>query len=361
MRQRGSVRRERVIVCQHDADTVVHVGLIGCGTVGGAFATALRQRRRAIAERYGVQLKLLETAVAHPDRQRSARAALEGVRVHGDGAQMAARPDLDVIVEASTAREAAEWLRAGLSRGAAVVTANKAAMAGDVALLGELIAPTSWLWCEAAVGGAVPIVAGMRRSLTGTNVVALRGLLNGTSSFVLSRVEDGLSFDDAVREAQRAGYAEADPTADLSGADAAAKLVILATVAWGRVVSQDDIIVRGITPTTLTEYRANAASSRPSAVRLVASASWSECRGRMRMFVTPELLRAEDPLFRAQGVEAVVAVETDLAGRLVWGGPGAGGAPTASALLADTIAAAQAVVRRRRGGDGDHRPKALSL
>jgi homoserine dehydrogenase len=230
-----------------------------------------------------------------------------------------------------------------------VVTANKAALASEVALLEELIAPMSWLWCEASVGGAVPIVEGMRRSLAGTGVGALRGLLNGTSTFVLSRVEAGLSFDEAVRAAQRAGYAEADPTADLSGADAAAKLAILATLAWGQVVVRDEIIVRGITPTTLSEYRASMLGGTPSCVRLVARASWSECRGRMRTFVTPEIVREGDALYGTQGVEAVVEVETDLAGKLVWRGPGAGGAATASALLADTIAAAQAVVRRRGG------------
>jgi homoserine dehydrogenase len=327
-------------MCDSGSLDVVRVGLIGCGHVGAAFVDALHGRQSTIAARYGVWLELAEVVVAHPDR---ARPGLAGVTVHGDGAALADDQRIDVVVEASTARDAGRWLRQALGRGAAVVTANKAAVAADPVLLGELVAPCSRLWCEASVGGAVPIVRAVRESLAGTTVGAIRGVLNGTTTYVLSQLEAGSTFGDAVRAAQRAGYAEADPAADLSGADAAAKLAILATLAWGEPVSADGVVTRGIEPSTLAAFdRTTLASAR---VRLVASASRSDATGTVRAFVGPTLLGPDDTLYATRGVDNVIEIEAGAAGTLSWRGPGAGGAATASALVADTIAAARALTR----------------
>jgi homoserine dehydrogenase len=334
-------------MCESGSVDVVRVGLIGCGTVGAAFARTLRERRSVIAARYGVWLELVEVAVAH---ERKARPALQGldVTVHGDACRIVRNDGLDVIVEASTAPEAGGWIRGGLARGAAVVTANKAALANDVGLLAALNARDSRLWCEAAVGGAVPVVRGVRESLAGTEITAIRGVLNGTTTFVLSEIEErGVSFDDAVRSAQRAGYAEADPTADLSGDDAAAKLAILSTLAWGEVVTVDDIIVRGVSASTRAAFQDQAGchGHYGVCVRLVASAARSNMSGVVRAFVTPQVLRPDDALFGTRGVENAVDVETVGAGHISWRGLGAGGAATASALLADTVAAARVISR----------------
>jgi homoserine dehydrogenase len=345
-------------MCESGSLDVVRVGLIGCGTVGAAFAEALQARQTAIAARYGLWIELCDVAVAHPDRR---RLALEGrgVSVHGDGAKLADDRRLDIVVEASTAGDAAAWLKAALGRGAAVVTANKAAIAGDRALLDALVAPISWIWCEAAVGGAVPIVRGVRESLAGNDVLNIRGLFNGTTTYVLSRLEEGASLEQAVDAAQRAGYAEADPTADLSGADAAAKLAILATLAWGQPVSSDAVITRGVDSRTIGSFAdlLRRRDGRAARVRVVASAARSEATGIVRGFVSPAVIAFGDALHATQGVENVIEIETQLAGTLTWRGAGAGGAATASALLADTIAAARALVRggralARDGRDG---------
>jgi homoserine dehydrogenase len=331
-------------VCESESFAVVRLGLIGCGTVGTAFVEALRVRRLAIAERYGVWLDVVEAAVAHPAR---ARPELDGMRVHGNGERLAANPALDLIIEASTARDAGAWMRVALARGAAVVSANKAAIAADPVLLEELVAPVSWLWCEAAVGGAVPIVRGLRESLAGIGVQSIRGVLNGTTTYVLSRMEAHGSFGEAVRAAQAAGYAEADPTADLSGADAAAKLAILATVAWGTPISVDRVSACGIDTSTLGALAGALGNAWQTGarIRLVATATRLEPAGVVRALVAPTVLPAGDALHATVGVENVIEIESELAGTLSWRGAGAGGAATASALLADAVAAARARIR----------------
>ena len=319
----------------------VRLGLIGCGTVGGAFAAALLETRSALQARAGARLALVQVAVAHPGRPRT---ALAGARVHADPSALAADPEIDVVVEATGAEEAAEWLRTAHARGASVVTANKRALSQDPWLLELLAARDPRLYCEAAVAGAVPVVRGIRESLAGDRVRRLRGVLNGTTTYVLSALENGGTLARAVREAQEAGYAEADPTLDLNGQDAAAKLAILATLAWGEAVPLARVATRGIedgVPDLVA--RARRAGAR---VRLVAEARRD---GSVDARVAPVLLEPADALASTAGVENAVEVDTILAGRLLWKGPGAGGPPTASALLADMIAAARARAGRRAG------------
>ncbi len=356
----------------------LRLGLIGLGTVGSAFGEVLAERRTAIERRYGLRLVLDQVAVARPGRPRPAQGA---ARVHHDPAGLADDSALDIVVEATGALEAAAWLRSAHARGAAIVTANKQALVHDRSLLEALARHDPRLQCEAAAGAAVPIVRALRESLAADRVLALRGVLNGTTTFLLSRLEEGALLADAVAEAQRSGYAETDPAYDLEGRDAAAKLAILCTTAWREPVGLDAIVTSGLGdgiermvrsardagrrtrlvararlhgdrldeardpqgPAARRE-RGSTGADRPVATReLTAAAAGFEAT------VAVESLAMDDPLATTRGVESLVEVEAALAGRLVWSGPGAGGRATASALLADTLAAARAIAASRAG------------
>jgi homoserine dehydrogenase len=316
----------------------LRLGLIGCGTVGSAFAATFTERRASLEQLVSAPLRLAAIAVARPHLrdQRQAPAPLTG-----DAAALAADPSIDILVEASGAADAGDWIRVALERGTTVVTANKQALARDPFLLAALAARRSRLHCEAAVAAAVPIVRALRESLAGEEIHGLRGVLNGTTTYVLGRLEQRRGFADAVSDAQREGFAERDPASDLSGADAAAKLAILCSIAWREPVTLDQVRVRGIDSTVAADV--DAARERGGRVRLVAVA---ERNGRVHASVEPRVLDGDDPLATGTGVHNVVEVRTALAGTLTWHGAGAGGRSTASALLADTIAAARAATLR---------------
>ena len=316
----------------------LRIGLIGCGTVGSAFASSVVERRASLEEVTASRLRLARIAVRRP-HLRDCRLALAPFT--DDAAGIAADPIIDIVVEASGAPNAGQWIRTALDRGAAVVTANKQALARDPALLAALAARHSRLHCEGAVAAAIPIVRALRESLAGEEIHALRGVLNGTTTYVLGRLEQQRRFDDAVSDAQREGFAERDPSDDLSGLDAAAKLAILCSIAWRTPVTRDQVSVRGIDATVADTI--DAAREHGGRVRLVARA---ERNGGVHASVEPIVLDASDPLATGTGAYNVVEVRTALAGTLTWHGAGAGGRSTASALLADTLAATRAVTSR---------------
>lgn len=320
---------------------VLRVGLIGSGTVGSAFVTALATNHERLAHRLGARVRLTQLAVRDVDRHRRANPAL---RVHDDAAALAADPSVDVVVEASGAPEAAHWLRAALARGAGAVSANKLAIASNTQLLECLATRHPLFHCEAAVAAALPIVRALRDSLDGEEIHALRGVLNGTTTFVLSRIEQGDSFPDALQAARDAGYAEADASNDLRGVDAAAKLAILATLAWRRPITRDQVATRGFGGEVVDAVRV--ARAHGARVRLVAEA-WEDAGLHLR--VEPRILPESDVLARAEGVVNVVEVRSALAGPLAWYGAGAGGDRTASALVSDLLAAARAVASHVTG------------
>jgi len=323
------------------ATPVIRIGLIGCGTVGGAFASLLAERRDDLERELGARLVLRQVAVKHPDR---ARPSAAGARVHGDAGHLAADPSIDLVVEASGAEQAADWIVTALDRGASVVTAHKQALATDPRLLKALAERHPRLYCEPAVAAAVPIVRALTDSLRSDQVQELRAVLNGTTTFVLSRVEEGGTLAAAVAEAQAAGYAEADPTDDLSGRDAAAKIAILATLAWREPVAVGQVETRGVDLATVAQARAGQTQGTGGRLRLVARGFRN---GKVRLSVGPEYLPAGDPLHAATGVENVIQVDTLAAGQLVWRGAGAGGRATASAALSDSMIAARAVAASR--------------
>ena len=318
----------------------LRIGLIGCGTVGSAFAASFAERRASLEQITGRRLRIARVAVLRP-HLRDPR--LAPGRLTDDAAAIAADPCIDLVIEASGAPNAARWIRTALDRGAAVVTANKQALARDATLLATLAARSSLLHCEGAVAAAVPIVRALRESLAGEEIHALRGVLNGTTTFVLGRLEQQRPFADAVTDAQRAGFAERDPSDDLSGADAAAKLAILCSIAWREPVTLDRVSVRGIDATVVETI--DAAREYGGRVRLVASA---ERNGQLHASVEPLVLDRADPLAAGSGAHNVVEVRTALAGTLTWHGAGAGGRSTASALLADTIAATRSLTPSRQ-------------
>ena len=320
----------------------LRLGLIGCGTVGSAFASSFVERRSSLEQMAGSRLRLARIAVLRP-HLRDPR--LAPAPLTDDAAAIAADRAIDIVVEASGAPNAAQWIRTALDRGATVVTANKQALARDRDLLAVLAARHSRLHCEGAVAAAVPIVRALRESLAGEEIHALRGVLNGTTTYVLGRLEQQRPFGDAVADAQREGYAERDPSDDLSGADAAAKLAILCSIAWREPITRDQVIIRGIDASVIDTI--DAAREYGGRVRLVARA---ERNGRVHASVEPLVLDADDPLATGTGVHNVVEVRTALAGTLTWHGAGAGGRSTASALLADTLAAARALASRRPHG-----------
>jgi homoserine dehydrogenase len=316
------------------APPIVRLGLIGCGTVGSAFAEQLLAREPLLSRRLGARLHVARVAVRDTQRQRP----VPRTSLTDDAADIASDPDIDVVVEASGAPQAADWLRIALGRGASVVTASKQAVARTPALLERLVRRDQRLWCEGAVAAGVPVVRALRESLAGEEVHSIRGVLNGTSTFLLTRLEAGSTFDAALADARLLGYTEADPTADLDGSDAAAKIAILCTVAWRIPVLADQVTVTGISGVL--------GVAREGGWRLVATATRDG--DRIRATVTPERLLAGDALASAHGVVNVVEVRASLAGALTWSGAGAGGAATASALVGDTLSAARQALRRLR-------------
>ena len=324
------------------APVELHLGLIGHGTVGSAFAASFVERRALIERVTSARLHLATVAVARP-HLRDPRSAVAPFT--DDAAAVAADPSIDILVEASGAADAGDWIHTALARGAVVVTANKQALARDPRLLAEVAARDSRLHCEGAVAAAVPIVRALRESLAGEEIHALRGVLNGTTTFVLGRLEQQRPFTDAVRDAQREGFAERDPANDLNGTDAAAKLAILCSIAWHEPVTLAQVRVRGIDSSVAETV--DAAREYGGRVRLVATA---ERNGRVHASVEPRVLDGTDPLAAGTGAHNVVQVRTALAGTLTWHGAGAGGPSTASALLADTIAAARAFTHRHNQG-----------
>jgi homoserine dehydrogenase len=316
------------------APPVIRLGLIGCGTIGSAFAEQLLVREPLLARRLGARLHLARVAVRDIRRQRP----VPRMTLTNDASDIANDPDIDVVVEASGAAPASVWLRAALGRGASVVTASKQAVARTPALLERLVRRDQRLWCEGAVAAGVPVVRALRESLAGEEVQSIRGVLNGTSTFLLTRLEAGQTFDHALADARALGYTEDDPSADLDGSDAAAKIAILCTVAWRTPVLVDQVTVTGIDSVLSVAHEGG--------WRLVASAVRDGDRVVAR--VSPERLLPSDPLSSAQGVVNVVEVKASLAGALTWSGAGAGGAATASALVGDTLSAARQALRRLR-------------
>ncbi len=316
----------------------LRIGLIGCGTVGSSLVRLLQEERDAIALRVGEPLEVTRIAVARIGRVRDAW--IPSDLLVTDWRSAVEPEDIDLVVEVvGDQHEAHEAITRALYLGKSVVTANKAILARNLRELERLAQGSGCdLFFEAAVAGAVPLIRTLRVSLAGERINAVMGVVNGTTNFILTRMdEDGLAFGEALTLAQQRGFAEADSGADLSGRDAASKVAIIASLAFGQYVSVEDVRVAGIEGVTLEDI----AFARRSGyvVKLVARAV--HYLGELEVSVEPTFVPRSHPLAGVRDAYNAVFVEGEWAGDLMLYGPGAGGAPTAAAVLGDLIDAAR--------------------
>jgi homoserine dehydrogenase len=321
-----------------NATAPVRVGLLGCGNVGGALVQILQSDAEVITARTGLRLEVTRVAVRNLAKERQVELA-DGVLTH-DAAAVATAPEVDVVVEVMGGIEPARSLiLAALKSGKPVVTANKELMANVGAELAQVAAANNVdLLYEASVGGGIPLIRPLRESLAGERVRRLMGIVNGTTNYILTRMtEEATTYAEALAEAQSLGYAERDPTADVEGFDAGAKAAILATIAFGVEVVAGDVYREGISG--VTAHDIGVADRLGYVVKLLALAEQDDA-GAVAVRVHPAMLPQAHPLAAVRGSFNAVFVEGEAVGELMFYGRGAGGAPSASAVLGDLIDAA---------------------
>ena len=324
----------------------LRVALLGCGTVGSEVVRLLQSSGDDLAARIGAPLELVGIAVRRPGRARDLDLPEELFTT--DAAGLVAREDVDLVVEVIGGLEPARSLiLAALRAGKSVVTANKALLAEDGASLHAAAAEHGAdLYYEASVAGAIPLLRPLRESLAGDQITRVTGIVNGTTNFVLTRMDEtGAGFADALDEATALGYAEADPTADVEGFDAAAKAAILAGLAFHTRVVAADVHREGITEVTAADVAS--AQAMDCVVKLLAIAEKDGDAVSVR--VHPAMIPRSHPLGSVREAYNAVFVEAASAGRLMFYGPGAGGSPTASAVLGDLVAVARNALSGARG------------
>jgi homoserine dehydrogenase len=310
------------------------VGLLGLGVVGRGVLEALQDNVQAYEARSGRRLEVRATAV----RNVAARSDLAsaGLALLDDPRAVATLPEVDIVVELMGGEQpAAECIEAALSAGKSVVTANKEVMAKrGPALLSLAEANQAELRYEASVGGGIPIIGVLQRDLQANDVSSVRAIINGTTNYMITAMSrDGMSYDDALAEAQRLGYAEADPTSDVDGLDAAYKLAILASLAFHSRVGPEDVFCEGIRSLAARDFVH--ARALGYAIRMLATARQTPLGLDLR--VHPTLVPTADPMAGVEGVLNAVAVSGDPIGSVVLEGPGAGAGATSSAVVADVL------------------------
>ena len=318
------------------------VALLGCGTVGGAVLRLLSEQSDDLTARVGRRIEVAGVAVRRPDRHPDVPADL----LTTDAMALVTRPDVDLVVEVIGGIEPARsLLMAAMAAGKSVVSANKTLLADDgVALHAAATDGGVDLYYEAAVAGAIPLLRPLRESLAGDQLRRVVGIVNGTTNYILSRMaETGAGFGEALAEATELGYAEADPTADVDGFDAAAKAAILASLAFHSPVTAADVYREGISAVSATDV-ARAAEIGCTVKLLaicerVAGADGADDAVAVR--VHPAMIPTTHPLAAVGGAFNAVFVEAEAAGELMFYGRGAGGEPTASAVLGDLVAVAR--------------------
>lgn len=324
------------------------VAVLGAGTVGSQVVRLLTENADDFAQRAGARLKICGIAVRDVNKPRGS--AVDPALLTADAEAII--DDADIVIELMGGIEPARtYILRAMAGGASVVTGNKALLAEHGPEIYEAAAAANVdLYYEAAVGGAMPVVYGLRESLAGDNVRSILGIVNGTTNYILDEMaEKGLDYETALRSAQELGYAEADPTADVDGFDAAAKCAILASLAFHTRVHINDVHTHGIRQVTAADIAA--AREAGYVLKLVASAKHRP-EG-IELYVGPSLVPTHHPLSTVHGAYNAVVIEGEASDRLMFYGPGAGGNPTATAVLSDVVAAANKKVY------GGHAPREL--
>ncbi len=324
----------------------ISIGMLGCGVVGSQVARLLSEDSGDFAERSGARLALKKIAV------RNLSAPRENISSHlltTDAESIVTDPSIDFIIEVMGGIEPARTLLlTAISQKKSVITANKALLAKHGAELFEAADKNGVdLYYEAAVGGAIPILRPLRESIVGDHVHRIMGIVNGTTNYILTKMDErGSEFALALKEAQDLGFAEANPSADVDGNDAAAKAAILAGLAFHTRVSIDDVYCEGISKISSRDVQV--AHDIDHIIKLLAIAE-STPDNQISVRVHPTLIPREHPLAAVRNSFNAIFVEAESAGELMFYGRGAGGAPTASAVLGDLIAIAR---NKTRGGEG---------
>src|SRR6516165_899189 len=328
------------------ANRPLKVALLGCGIVGSEVYRLLGDQAADLEARIGAPLEVAGVAVRRPARARAV--AVDPGLITTDAVALVSRDDVDIVVEVIGGIEPARsLLLTALAAGKAVVTANKALLAEDgMTLHNAARGAGADLYYEASVAGAIPLLRPLRESLAGDAVHRVLGIVNGTTNYILDQMDtSGAGFADALEEAQALGYAEADPTADVEGFDAAAKAAILAGLAFHTRVTAADVHREGITEVTAADIASARALGR--IVKLLAICERSGDGVAVR--VHPAMIPRSHPLAAVGGAYNAVFVEAQSAGQLMFYGAGAGGTPTASAVLGDIVAVARNRLAGTRG------------
>ena len=322
------------------------IAMLGCGVVGSQVARLLIANKADLSTRAGANLELVKVAVRNP---KSKNYGVPDELLTSDLKSIVNDPQVDLVIELLGGIEPArELILTALKNGKSVVTANKALLAKHGA---ELYAAADNanvdLYYEAAVAGAIPILRPLRESLVGDQVLKVMGIVNGTTNYILTKMdENGAAFEDALREAQKLGFAEADPSADIEGGDAAAKAAILAGLAFHSRVTDLDVYKEGISNISATDVKV--AKAMDLVIKLLAIADVTD-EGAIAVRVHPALISRSHPLASVRDSYNAVFIESASAGQMMFYGRGAGGEPTASAILGDLVAVAR---NKLAGGSG---------
>ncbi len=325
----------------------INIALLGFGTVGSGVAETIKRNSQMMAEQLGCQLKITYVLVRHPDKYKNVP-LLEGVHLTSSFEEIMADPDIGIVVEVMGGiHPAKEYIFEALSHKMSVVSANK----DVVALFGPEIMHTAMenhvnFSCEASVGGGIPILRPLHDSLAANEIESIVGIVNGTTNFILSSMdEEGVSYSDALRVAQKKGFAEADPTNDVCGYDAARKLAILASIGFRANVTFDDVLVEGIEK--ISQKDVQYASEMGYAIKLLAVGTRQD--NGIALNVYPAFVPRTHPLASVKGSYNAIYVTGNIVDDVMFYGRGAGSLPTASAVMADVISTAKHIMNGSTG------------
>lgn len=325
----------------------INIALLGFGTVGSGVAETIKRNSQMMAEQLGCQLKITYVLVRHPDKYKNVP-LLEGVHLTSSFEEIMADPDIGIVVEVMGGiHPAKEYIFEALNHKMSVVSANK----DVVALFGPEIMHTAMenhvnFSCEASVGGGIPILRPLHDSLAANEIESIVGIVNGTTNFILSSMdEEGVSYSDALRVAQKKGFAEADPTNDVCGYDAARKLAILASIGFRANVTFDDVLVEGIEK--ISQKDVQYASEMGYAIKLLAVGTRQD--NGIALNVYPAFVPRTHPLASVKGSYNAIYVTGNIVDDVMFYGRGAGSLPTASAVMADVISTAKHIMKGSTG------------